>query len=212
MFYIIYKITNTIDNKIYVGSHKTSDINDTYMGSGKYLRHAIKKYGLENFTKEILFVFDNAAEMYAKEVEIVNNDFLLREDTYNIKQGGFGGFDYINEQGLNNNKDLQTLQKSGFRHKERLLTDEVYRKKHSQRSSANLKRLHGAGRIKYDNFTGKTHTELSKQLIAIKNSIHQKGEGNSQYGTMWITNDVDSIKIHKNSLIPDGWRKGRKMK
>jgi hypothetical protein len=64
MFYLIYKITNNINNKIYVGSHKTKNKNDSYMGSGKYLKRAIKKYGLENFTKEILFEYNNPKEMF----------------------------------------------------------------------------------------------------------------------------------------------------
>ena len=65
------------------------------MGSGKYLKHAIEKHGIENFTKDILFVFDTPEEMYAKEADIVNDDFLALENTYNLKTGGFGGFDYI---------------------------------------------------------------------------------------------------------------------
>ena len=96
MFYTIYKITNLLDGKIYVGSHKTKKLDDAYMGSGKYLKAAQEKYGLENFKKEILFVFDNPEEMYAKEAEIVNEEFLMTENTYNLKVGGFGGWDYIN--------------------------------------------------------------------------------------------------------------------
>lgn len=96
MFYTIYKITNLLDGKIYIGSHKTKKLDDTYMGSGKYLIAAQKKYGLENFKKDILFVFETADEMYAKEAELVNEEFLMTENTYNLKIGGYGGWDYAN--------------------------------------------------------------------------------------------------------------------
>jgi hypothetical protein len=55
MYYLIYKITNLINNKIYIGKHITKDKNDDYMGSGKLITRAIEKYGLENFKKEIIF-------------------------------------------------------------------------------------------------------------------------------------------------------------
>jgi hypothetical protein len=76
MFYTIYKITNKINGKVYIGSHKTRTLDDNYMGSGKYLLRAIEKHGEDNFTKEILYVFDNPEEMYTKEAELVNDDFL----------------------------------------------------------------------------------------------------------------------------------------
>ena len=90
MFYIVYKITNLVNNKIYIGSHKTKNINDNYMGSGKLIKQAIEKYGLINFKKEILFVFDNPRQMYLKEAELVNPDFLKRDDVYNLNPGGCG--------------------------------------------------------------------------------------------------------------------------
>ena len=65
--YYIYKTTNLINGKYYVGFHKTSDPFDNYLGSGVRLIDAIKKYGVENFKKEILFEFDTQEEAEAKE-------------------------------------------------------------------------------------------------------------------------------------------------
>lgn len=91
MHFLIYKITNNINGKIYIGAHKTNDINDSYMGSGKHIKAAVKKYGRDSFTKEILHIFDNPHDMYLKETEIVNSEFIQRYDTYNCKVGGRGG-------------------------------------------------------------------------------------------------------------------------
>jgi hypothetical protein len=95
-YYIIYKITNKINGKFYIGSHKTKNLDDNYMGSGKYLKYAQAKHGMHNFIKEILFVYDTPDEMYAKEAEIVNVDFVAEQNTYNLKLGGYGGFDHLN--------------------------------------------------------------------------------------------------------------------
>lgn len=90
--YTIYKTTNTINNKIYIGVHKTTNLNDSYLGSGDAIKLAIKKYGKLNFTKEILFEYDNPKEAYLIEFLIVNKKFISRQDTYNIKLGGQGGW------------------------------------------------------------------------------------------------------------------------
>lgn len=166
MFYTIYKITNQINGKFYIGSHKTVDLNDNYMGSGKYLARSIEKHGIENFTKEILFIFDNPEEMYAKEAEIVNEDFLAEENTYNLKLGGFGGWDHVNKSGLNG------CRKGAIRGNERqkwLAENDPNWKgaeNKAKASSENMKRLHAQGKIRYDTFTGKKHTDESKKKIS----------------------------------------------
>lgn len=91
IYYTIYCTTNLINNKIYIGKHKTSNPYDDYLGSGKNLNAALKKYGKEYFKKEVLFVFNTAEEMENKEIEIVTEDFCKRPDTYNIAPGGQGG-------------------------------------------------------------------------------------------------------------------------
>lgn len=92
MKYIIYRITNTINGKIYIGYHRTKDINDGYMGSGLYIRRAIEKHGVSSFTKDIIHFCDDEESMKSMESEIVNEEFINRSDTYNMKIGGHGGF------------------------------------------------------------------------------------------------------------------------
>lgn len=118
MYYTIYKITNLINGKIYIGKHKTKDLNDMYMGSGSLLKRSIKKYGAENFNKEILFVFADENSMNDKELELVNRDFCLSEDTYNINLGGNGGWDYVNSNNMNTikNSDAERNKKISLAH------------------------------------------------------------------------------------------------
>lgn len=91
IFYTIYKIVNLVNDKEYIGKHITSNLYDSYMGSGINIKTDIKKYGVENFYKEILFIFDNVNDMNLKEKELVDIDYINNELTYNIAIGGGGG-------------------------------------------------------------------------------------------------------------------------
>lgn len=95
MYYIVYKTTNIINSKIYVGYHKTDNLHDSYLGSGTSLLKDIKKYGSQNFTREILHVFDTAEEALLAEESIVTPEFVQNDNTYNIVVGG----GYINTSG-----------------------------------------------------------------------------------------------------------------
>ena len=86
--YLVYKTTCLVNGKIYIGQHQTYNPDDDYLGSGRELRVDIQKFGRENFKREILFDFDTFEEMDNKEKELVTEDFVNREDTYNIRLGG----------------------------------------------------------------------------------------------------------------------------
>jgi len=90
-YHYFYKITNNLNNHFYYGVHSTDDLNDGYMGSGTRLHYAYKKYGIENFTKEILKFFNTREEANEYEAEIVNEDLVNDDNCYNIIKGG--GFD-----------------------------------------------------------------------------------------------------------------------
>ena len=215
MFYTIYKITNTADNKIYIGKHQTQDLNDGYMGSGKHLKRAQTKHGIENFRKEILFQFDNEDEMNAKEAELVTEEFCLREDTYNLCPGGKGGWGYLNASGLNrtewhklNSKQHMTKISINANKRIRYLreNDSAWKEKNSKSlASALNKRIGENG----PTFLGKNHSDEAKRRIGEANS-KLVGQRNSQFGTMWITNGQENKKIKKGiDIIPEGWYKGR---
>lgn len=103
MNYIVYKTTNLINGKIYVGVHRTNpDVNDGYIGCGVTRKdqkknkmgfpQAVKKYGYDNFKRETIQIFPDTEEghnaAYALEAEIVNEEFIKRKDTYNLALGG----------------------------------------------------------------------------------------------------------------------------
>jgi len=212
MYYTIYKVTNKINGKVYIGSHKTKDLNDNYMGSGKYLKYAQEKHGIDNFTREILHIFDTPELMYAKEAEIVNEEFIAESNTYNLKIGGFGGWDYINKNKLNSypnrlEKDLDKL-KLAQSVLEELNKDPVWKQTRSKKVSQGLKEYY---KTTNGHFTGKTHTDATKEKLSGPRP-QSTGQNNSQAGTMWITNGKESKKIHKSTIIPEGWYKGRKIK
>lgn len=102
--YLVYQINDNKNKKIYIGVHTTQNVNDGYMGSGVALQKAFKEHGIENFSKTILYDFDNIDEMIAMEAELVNREFIERTDTYNIiLGGGFITTGYITVKDANDN-------------------------------------------------------------------------------------------------------------
>ena len=213
MFYLIYKITNKTNGKFYIGAHKTKNIDDGYMGSGKYLKSAIKKYGIENFEKIILCYCNTQKEMYEKESELVE----LSEQSYNLKKGGLGGWDHITKdhwihQSEHSHRMIEARTK-------KLKTDENYRKSFSEKVSNGLKKKYETDedykKKAVDRITkvwiGKKHKDETKLKMSISAKGKHDGQKNSQYGSMWITNEKENKKIKKTDSIPNGWRKGRVM-
>jgi hypothetical protein len=127
-YFLIYKIKNNVTNKFYIGAHETYNINDGYMGSGTYLKRAQKKYGIKNFTKEILCFCENKEEMYDKENKLVE----LSENTYNLIEGGKGGWSFARSKIT---KETHTKISDTMKKSEYLEKTKDQRKKSSQRFS-----------------------------------------------------------------------------
>lgn len=109
MHFIIYETTNKINGKKYRGAHMCDSLLDTYLGSGNLLRKAIVKYGIENFERVILEECDSLGSMFLQEAKYVDSAWVENPNTYNLKIGGEGGWDYINKTGLRWNKEKKRL-------------------------------------------------------------------------------------------------------
>lgn len=180
--YLIYKITNNLNGKIYIGQHKTEDLNDGYMGSGVAIKRAIRRYGLENFSKEILYDVDDWELMDFLEELIVDEEFVKRKDTYNMKTGGSCGIAgdetrrKIAEAGWGKHPSEETRQKLSTAHKGTSFSEEHRRKiseanlgKHSKHLSEEHKRKISEahkGKPHQSGMTGKQQSEETRRKIA----------------------------------------------
>lgn len=207
MFYTVYKTTNLVNGKIYVGLHVTKDLNDEYLGSGKQIQAAVKKYGRDNFKREYIKICATPEEMYNLEAEIVNEEFVKRTDTYNMKTGGIGGWDHYH----GSEKHILASKKGG-RKSAKLLNEFI----------AKQKSTNSEWWQKWYDKVCKTNKELTVRAQSLKAKAkrkdtfrkinHQAGAANSQFGRIWISNIVtkEVKRITINDPIPDGWARGKK--
>lgn len=87
--FLIYEMKNNINGKSYIGQYSGESF-DKYFGSGKLIKSAIKKYGLENFSKIILEECFNKTELNEKEIFWIDKLKTI-ENGYNLTEGGTGG-------------------------------------------------------------------------------------------------------------------------
>ena len=206
IYHYIYKIVNLINGKFYIGMHSTFDLNDEYMGSGKYLWNAKRKYGIENFAKEILEFLPDRKSLCEREKDLVNEDLIKDPNCMNLKFGGSGGIPPFNEEEL-----LDFHRKGGRtvrlilqkKHIDKLINDSEYLEA--------FKKSCSIAKTKQTIFP--VHTDETKKKMRMHKG-KQLGNKNSQAGTMWIYNKElnQNKKIKKTDVIPEGWIKGRKIK
>ena len=186
--YLVYKTTCLVNGKIYIGKHETDNLDDGYLGSGILIRRAIEKYGEENFTREILFECSSREEMNSKEAELVNKEFLNRDDVYNLKRGGEGGFDFIN-----NNSEIKSnanfTKWNSLTKKERCAIGKKISDRLNQVWKEHPEKFKNVPKINPLAFKGKHHTEETKQKVREKNSIILCGKRNGSFNTIWIYNE-----------------------
>lgn len=227
MYYTIYKVTNKVNGKFYIGAHQTENLDDGYLGSGTALKRAMEKHGKENFEKEILHVFDTPEEMWEREMMLVE----VSDETYNLRKGGLFDLGMSHEDFIDLCKNASKKAKEALREKYgedwAKVTSQVrikalqekygedWAKIFRQKANETLREKYGedwAKIISQGNraFSGRKHTEETKQKMREKGRL-RIGEKNSQFGSMWITNGVENRKIKKDEPIPEGWKRGRKV-
>jgi len=121
-----YKITNLVNEKIYIGITTTSMGNriSSYKSatkSQKSNKHrvimAMKKYGFENFSFEIVFETNSKEELKKKEIELIK--FYNSTDTsigYNVSPGGF----LHSQESIKKKSDANKGKKLSKEHKEKI--------------------------------------------------------------------------------------------
>ena len=205
MYFYVYQITNLLNNKVYVGKHKSikHPFENGYYGSGKQITAAIKKYGVENFKKEVLQYCSSMEEMADKEAEVVTEDFVKRPDTYNMHKGGLGGWDHYN----GSKTHIANSKKGGLKSANRAsnpFKDPKFQKTIEWTRTPDRMRMLGK--------KANTPEANAKRKATFLETGHSQGEKNSQFGKIWISNvltkEVKRITINDN--IPEGWVRGKK--
>ncbi|MDM0633603.1 NUMOD3 domain-containing DNA-binding protein [Clostridium perfringens] len=181
MNHYVYEITNKINGKKYIGKRtcKCPIEEDKYMGSGYLLKKAIKKHGIENFTKKILFIAESEEEAYQKEFDVIESVQAYKNPNYyNCVPGGRGA-PVLNSYMKGKKPSIET------------------RKKIS-------KSLKGKMKGKLNPFYGKHHTIETKEIIKSKNKGKFKGELNPFYGKRHTQEVKDKLRGIRKGKFKDG--------
>ena len=218
MYGYIYKTTNLITNKIYIGQkHSNLFLGDKYLGSGKRLRDSIKHYGKENFKVELIEEIESKDLMDEREIYWIS--YYKSTDTeigYNISQGGnvnrtmvgennpFYGKHHSEEQRL-----IWSTTRKGQKHRphteEEKLKIGISNKGKVLSEETKLK-------ISKNNKRARLGVKLSDDT-KLKLSLAKKGKVTKAKNCVYITNDITSKRVPEEEVqtyIEQGWRRGRK--
>lgn len=180
MQYTIYKITNLINGKMYVGQHiLKKECPRQYMGKGLGIREAYKEYGKENFVKEVIEIVedntDNRSVVSEREKYWIKELNTMEPNGYNRHPGGIGGC--TKESGQ---KGANTRKERGYKHSE-----ETKRKMSEARIGIEFTDEH------------KQHLSDNHHLKKEWILLYENGEEEKYYGSMCDLAQKNNITFNK---------------
>jgi group I intron endonuclease len=171
---IIYKTTNLINNKIYIGKYLGNW--EGYLGSGVNLRKAIKKYGKENFKRETLEKCISKKQLNEREKYwILHYSSINKNIGYNLARGGEGGIGWFagKKHSEETKKKIGKISKArGVSEKCRLKSKERnfwLGRKHTEETKEKIRQAN----------LGKKHTEGAKKNMSLSRK-GKKGKPHSE--------------------------------
>ena len=183
-FGYIYKITNLANGKIYVGKRQSPKFDLNYWGSGVHIQRAVKKYGKENFKREVLEWCESLDKIVAREIYWIETlDAQNPEIGYNLARGGLGsaGCTWSEESKEKLRKYKGPLSPNWGRK----LTDEQRKRLSNSHKGKTISEEHkqkisaaNRGRV----VSKETREKISKKLTGVSKGV---GENNPFYGKHW---------------------------
>jgi group I intron endonuclease len=179
MHHIIYKTTNCVNNKIYIGYHcqKCDPYEfDGYLGSETTLLKAIKKYGKENFSRETLFYFNTEEEALAKEQDLLTETVLQDPNVYNLTAGGGKPPSHKGKKKTQAHREKISLSQKG-----KIISSDTKEKIRIARAKQIINHSPETKQKISKKLLGVPHTEERKQNMR-DNQPNRSGERNPCYG------------------------------
>ena len=205
MYGYIYKTTNLIDGKIYIGQHQADHFEpDRYIGSVTALTEAISIFGRENFINELICWCANQDELNQKEIYWISEfDATNPEIGYNLALGGAGCL-----------PTEQTKQKISNTIKSKQL--HCYNNGHLNRYFGEVDDIPAGfvkGRILVNVSTETWKANVSKAASeAIRPQVSDATKmriSEAHKNTIVYNNGIVEIRLHPDTPVPEGFTKGR---
>jgi hypothetical protein len=203
----IYKVTNKINRKSYIGK-RTGKFDSNYFGSGVLIRRAVDKYGKNMFKLELLAFSDDKEKLNALEIKYISEYKKLfgSDRSYNIADGGDGNVHLFGDANPSRRQEVrQKLRKASLGHK---LSKES-RKKLSIANTGKPGAWKGKKRL---DMTGDLNPakrdEVRKKISVSKLGItfskaHRERIGNASRGRCWINDGTRNRRIKNLNELPE---------